>query len=446
MKTKRILIRAGLTPYHTVSYERLRHLMGDNLGNLVYANSIFRALTVDDSVEIVPTRYKTNFTGREAAVIDEEYDAFVIPFADAIRHDFIPEFLSLAAFIRKLHIPVVVLGCGIRAPYEPGRNEDRLLNFAARTFFREVLEHSAKIGVRGEITGSYLRQLGFQEEQDYTVIGCPSLYTWGERPLVVKDSWKKVLHDPASACISYNMSQGSGPAQIRFIRENAKRFKEAVYLPQRGEELELMYAGVTFPPPVAEGFPTTLSDPLYLSGDVRMYASVASWLSFLGTRDFSFGTRMHGNVAALIAGTPALFCPFDARTRELALYHGLPHIRPEELDNAVSGADVADLLEIAAKKDFSSHIANHARNFAHYVDFLDENGLAHIYHKEAGETAHDRKAAAARQLPPLIPLTRTDPAETARRLRRYHEGVFVKKTTLLKETKKLAKKILRRNP
>ena len=442
MKAKKYLIRAGLSPYRSVSYERLRHRMGDNLGNLVYANSIFRALSVNDEDELVPTRYRFAFSKQEAARIDEEYDAVILPFADAIRHDFIREFLSLASLIKKLHIPVIVLGIGIRAPYEPGRSEDPLLDMAAKTFFGAVLEHSAKIGVRGEFTGEYLKRLGFKEEKDYTVIGCPSMYTWGEA-LEVRDSWKKLLEDPSSARISFNMSQGSTAAHIRFIRENAARFKEAVYLPQRGEELELMYAGVPFALHAAPGFPTTLADPLYQSGDVRMYGSVSSWFSFLKTRDFSFGTRMHGNIAALLAGTPALFCPFDARTRELVTYHSLPHFTPEELEAEADGHSAADLLSAVAKKDFHSFRAGHPRNFAHYVDFLDENGLAHIYHGENAETPHDRKAAAAAQLPPLIPITRADRPEIARRLSRFHEGAFVKKTTLLHEAKETAKKILK---
>ena len=51
----KILMRAGCSPYEELSYERLSHVMGANLGNLVYANSIYRALTVDDSAETYPT-------------------------------------------------------------------------------------------------------------------------------------------------------------------------------------------------------------------------------------------------------------------------------------------------------------------------------------------------------------------------------------------------------
>lgn len=435
----KILMRAGCSPYEELSYERLSHVMGANLGNLVYANSIYRALTVDDSTDVVPTRYKFSYTDKEMAAINSGYDALVLPFADAIRHNFIHEFKSLTKLVRKLTIPCVVIGVGIRAPYEPGKSSDPQLDRAARQFFRAVLDKSAKIGVRGQITADYLKALGFREEADFTVTGCPSMYTWGDA-LDVRDSWKKVADGSPDARISFNMSQGSTPAHIRFIRENAAFFYDAVYLPQREEELRLMYAGVPFSLPAAEGFPMTLEDELYQNGNVRMYGDAASWLSFLKTRDLSFGTRMHGNITAVLAGTPALFCPFDARTRELADYHGFAFLAPEEIENR------PDLRDVAAKKDFRGILKCHRRNFEHYVDFLNENGLSHIYGTEScvRETSHDRKVAAVRHLPPLLPITQVSGAEAARRLTRYHEGAFDRKTTLMHELKSTVKQVIGR--
>ena len=448
----RILMRAGGTPYEEVPYEMLPRVMGENLGNLVYANSIYRALMVDKDTEIVPTRYRFHYTDEEAAKIDEEYDALVLPFADAIRPGFAREFHELAKLIRRIHIPAVVIGCGLRDTYEPGGERDIILDYAAKEFFRAVLGRSALIGVRGQITADYLKRLGFAEERDYTVIGCPSMYTWGEVPRV-RDTWKKVLVG-CDAAVSFNLSQGSTKEHIRFVRETAKRFRDAVYLPQRGEELRLMYAGVPFSLPASEGFPMTLKDPLYLNGSARMYGDVYSWLEFLKSRDLSFGTRMHGNLAAVLAGTPALFCPFDARTRELVEYHALPHLTPEEVFAAswvrADGTVVMkDFGKLIGHIDFESHLKAHSGHFAHYVDFLKKNDLRTIYTSESfgtaeGETLHDRKVRGIRHLPPLRPILEADGAETARRLTRFHEGVFAKKTTLRHEVKQNIKKMIGR--
>lgn len=42
-----------------------------------------------------------------------------------------------------------------------------------KEFIKAVLDRSAKVGIRGEITASYLKRLGFREEIDFTVMGCP---------------------------------------------------------------------------------------------------------------------------------------------------------------------------------------------------------------------------------------------------------------------------------
>ncbi|WP_410089573.1 polysaccharide pyruvyl transferase family protein, partial [Streptomyces sp. gb1(2016)] len=46
-----------------------------------------------------------------------------------------------------------------------------------REFVTEVLNRSASIGVRGEFTEQYLKNMGFR---DVEVIGCPSMFMNGE--------------------------------------------------------------------------------------------------------------------------------------------------------------------------------------------------------------------------------------------------------------------------
>ncbi|WP_047596347.1 polysaccharide pyruvyl transferase family protein, partial [Salmonella enterica] len=78
--------------------------------------------------------------------------------------------------IRKLKIPVIVTGVGLRANYEPQLDEGFSFDEDVTNFVKAVLEKSAQIGVRGQITADYLKKLGFNAELDFRVIGCPSLY------------------------------------------------------------------------------------------------------------------------------------------------------------------------------------------------------------------------------------------------------------------------------
>ncbi|PWS22941.1 pyruvyl-transferase, partial [Enterococcus faecium] len=63
----------------------------------------------------------------------------------------------------------------------------------------------------------------------------------------------------------------------------------------------------------------------------------------------------------------------DARMRELASYHALPHVTIDELEKT------NNLQELLTKVDLKSAEKVQARNFDNYIDFLDTNGLNHIY-------------------------------------------------------------------
>jgi hypothetical protein len=116
--------------------------------------------------------------------INDEFDAFVVPLANAFRSTFLPQLRQLTDLIRKLEIPVAVVGVG--APTVPSAVElpAEVREFTT-AFVRAVLERSATIGVRGEITQRCLAALGFGDEH-VDVIGCPSLFGSGRDAVVHK--------------------------------------------------------------------------------------------------------------------------------------------------------------------------------------------------------------------------------------------------------------------
>jgi len=104
---------------------------------------------------------------------------------------------------------------------------------------------------------------------------------------------------------------------------------------------------------------------------MRFFIDPTTWIDHLGTRDFVFGTRIHGNVAALMAGTPAVALPWDSRTSELCDFHSIPHRRatPELMATV-------DAAELYAEADFGPFNAARAGRRAEFVAFLGRNGLA----------------------------------------------------------------------
>jgi hypothetical protein len=86
----------------------------------------------------------------------------------------------------------------------------------------------------------------------------------------------------------------------------AARFPHLVYMAQNIQTLELMLYG-SYPKGkkmtamAASGAPITLDHPLIRSDRVRFFLDPTTWFEHLAQYDFSFGTRIHGNIAALLA-------------------------------------------------------------------------------------------------------------------------------------------------
>jgi len=93
-------------------------------------------------------------------------------------------------------------------------------------------------------------------------------------------------------------------------------------------------------------------------------------------RDFVAGTRLHGVIAALLAGTPAVLLTHDSRTREMARQAGLPHRSVTEMQ-AQGGLDPRALLADADLDGFNARQPSYRADFA---DFFDANDVPHHLH------------------------------------------------------------------
>lgn len=179
---KRIYFRGGQLPYEYATPDRVlnRNYLGSNSGNLLYQYSILKALMTSEN-DVLEANYYEVFR-YSPEYINENFDVFIIPMADAFRDSFVTEMRQLTDFIKQLKIPCVVTGGGLASPYEPDfRTVEHKFNNDVKEFMNAVLEKSAIVGVRGKITADYLSYLGFRDDKDFMVIGCPSLYILMEK-------------------------------------------------------------------------------------------------------------------------------------------------------------------------------------------------------------------------------------------------------------------------
>lgn len=430
---KKILMRAGMAPTDVFEpgYMLLNNSIGYNVGNLLYAYGVNRSLTLEDT-EIVPNYYKVE--PKKAEEINETYDAFIIPLADAFRNDagMRGELRNMTQLIKKLTIPCVVIGVGLSAPFEPDLKQKFAFDEDVKKFLEAVLEKSAMVGVRGEITSQYLSNLGFVEGKHHTVIGCPSMYTYGKH-LKIRDT--SITKDSR---ISINSSILSPEHVLNFLNHTMDKIPDHYFLPQRLQEMKLVYTGAPYvhEQKNKEMYPTKMTDRLYQENRVRFMLNVPTWLDFLRQADLSIGGRLHGNIAATVAGTPAILIPHDARMRELTDYHNLTHVWAKDI------SEDTDVFELAAKLDFHGVEQVRDKNFEHYVDFLDANGLDHIYKngEDPEEAPLDRKVAQTELLSPLETIKSCSFEELVERWDSFYPSDERKTEKLKKEVRDLRKK------
>ncbi len=383
---KRFLIRASFDPYR--QYEAKDFILtahaGLNSGNLMFAYGVMNALTTDDT--IIESTYKHKWSEKDASEINERYDAFILPMADAFRDDFVPMLDEYTKLIKLLKIPVVVIGIGLRAKIDEAPTIDRPFDANAYNFVKEVLNHSSLIGLRGRNTGKYLEKLGFKEDRDFTPIGCPSLYTYGTAVST------RIPGKIENLVINTNTL---APREVSdFIINSALKTKDYWLVQQKYYEMRDMFVGNhTFigRKTVEHVFDEETFSRLNHEDKIRYFFNVPEWLAFMKDKDLFLGNRFHGSVAAILAGTPHVFISFDARTKELIDFHHVTSLPHRQLDGTKSIYDYLDKL------DFKSFEKHHTDNFTHYLDFLEKNGLDHIFKEKKGyamgESVMEKKIA-----------------------------------------------------
>lgn len=380
----RILLRAHKDPFRVVPPKAVfkKNLIGDNVGNLLFSSASYKLLqTADTEIEVGSLK-----GGKEEAErINASVDHVVIPLANAFRHSYAATLNRMSETIEALRVPVTVLGVGAQLRLD-GR-VDRLdgVKDEVTRFVRAVLDKSPSIGVRGEFTEQYLKGLGFS---DVDVIGCPSVFLHGPDLRIEK----RVPELTTSSRISMNLSPyvpGLGP----IVERHTARYPNLRYAAQHRDALGMLldreHRSAEHKTDQSV-LPTHHEHPLVRDGRTSFFVDPEPWIRYLAGFDYSFGTRIHGNIAALLAGVPATVLAHDSRTLELVRFYDIPHRTMKQV-----GPDT-DAAELYAEADFTAFNTHHAERFDLFTDFLGAHGLHHVYEPGEDPTRFDRRVAGIR--------------------------------------------------
>lgn len=265
--------------------------------------------------------------------INSFFDFIIIPMANILNSNpvVIAEMEYYASYFSKIKIPVYPIGVGAQAKsYDDIDLLCQSIREPATRFIRAVYNTGGEFGLRGYFTKEVFDRLGFKGA---VTIGCPSMYQEGrnlkiEKKVAKKDTFNVLLNGDILYLQQENLLRFLNDQSCVFMDQN--EFARLLY----SHQLELDSVNdSTFLTGLIKEY--TLTGLKALVDDrVKLIYDVPIWLQYIKSGDFSFsfGSRIHGNIAAILGGTPALVYYRDSRTRELAEFFDIPHINKVKKD------------------------------------------------------------------------------------------------------------------
>lgn len=350
-------------PTRTV-YDRVGH----NVGNLAFHYAVARILGGrQDEMEWHADPQALNAMRRTG----------VMPCANQVGPH--ADYGRLADRLSALEIPLVAIGLGAQgaAGYQMPEVPE-----GTRSWIREIAARSPhgapNIGLRGPFTLKVLEHYGLAERA--VVTGCPSLFInpdpelgrrideKARRPIgqiAVAAGHQKWTHlAPLEASLTRLLDEGGGAYIVQSPFEMVALARgEADALPESDLAELRAYAK-----------PDLSLDEFkrWSRRHARAFFNVSEWMEYLRGVDFVVGTRIHGVMLGLQAGTPGLCIAHDSRTREMCETMGVPFVMAKEVMKG------ATLEELAARFTFDGAAFDRQRaEMAGRLDaFLQANGIA----------------------------------------------------------------------
>ena len=347
------------TNYENFYQYLVNHFVGSypNWGNKLWFQGLYSEIN-DGNNEIT---FRSNETYDE---INNNFDLIIYPMANFFSTTFAGGMKALAKDFSNIKIPVYIIACGAQA-----NSYDELdwlidkIGDDSKEFISAIYKTGGEFALRGEFTKAFFTQLGFPSA---VVTGCPSIFQLGRN---FKMEHKKVDFD------SFNPIFNGKP---KYIVEAIERFDKSIFFDQDNFAPQLFnpdfYNNNSFKSAFAYyqnyGIDTAR---LLATNKTRLIADMNDWYSYIKNNHFtySFGSRIHGSIMAILAGTPATVIAIDTRTQEMAEYLDIPYIKNCE-NKRYTAEDVYDFY---CKADYTKFNATFKNKFEKYENFLKDHKI-----------------------------------------------------------------------
>tara|TARA_R110001606_G_scaffold102807_5_gene225414 strand:+ start:11541 stop:12821 length:1281 start_codon:yes stop_codon:yes gene_type:complete len=371
-----------------------------NVGDQFVASGLARALDMDEFITL--TRQATP---EQFDYVNNECDAIIVVAQNALFPSWFETHLPVS-YLRQITIPMIFFSLGLQFRFG---DELHLMPGDVESL-KYIQDHCASMQVRGHITEALLDRYGITNTR---VLGCPSLLHSGTPNIKVRS--------PSMDRVTFTITDmGRLPDihawQFGVIESLIDQAKQMTIATQGGEfvlqEYLALRDGVSFyersdfDVALENGVPrdeprTNWTGGLAEGGFVRSVMSrrdlkaaedsvrwyyrdapervrelmisdgfysplMAEYIRRARDQSLYVGTRLHGNLMALVQGTPSIFAIHDYRLKDMAEFLEVPSLTIEQNETDIS-LDECDWTPFEAKWQTI---------WNGFVDFFEENGLA----------------------------------------------------------------------
>lgn len=305
--------------------------------------------------------------------INTEFDFVILPMANIFNSKF-RHYLESSVF-DKIKIPVYVIACGVQADnYE---SLDLLIDDIgdlSKRFISAIYNTGGEFALRGYFTKEFFERLGFPSA---VVTGCPSMFQMGSN-FVVNGSIQN--YKPQKPVFNGNVS---------ILKKLMEQYQDSIYIDQDAFWQELYAIRQEKPVFRKELAFYCNSDPYYakLLGEdrIRLVPDMYNWSKFLQKSgfDYSFGSRIHGTIMAILSGIPATIVAIDSRTQEMAEYFDIPLVKCKP-GHVYTQEEMYAFYEQA---DYSRFNKTYHQKYQVYENFLIQHGI--VSHVNQSNTFFD---------------------------------------------------------
>ena len=329
-----------------------------NSGDFVYFAAGVSCLFGINSVQFSTYEDIESRLAKEPNYFKNNYDLAINMQANIFSLDFVSNMNYIAELIRRMKIPVFILGAGAQSTIDYSEDFLDSISESSQNFLDSIFNSGGDITLRGEFTKYCLEKLGYK---DLFVSGCPSFYMSGFSDSVISN--KKVGKD-----VFCPMFNGQSVQEIN--SRLYESYPESLFFDQ-GYYFDLLYT----PELLTDERFNQLREPVKkmfvsrrIDGDMNYYL----WRKRILDKkvNFSYGSRLHGNVIAIQLGIPCYINVIDSRVREIVELFNLPSNLTYHF-NEVSD----DLYDLYKSIDYSQFNKSYLKMFLNFEKYLNTHGI-----------------------------------------------------------------------